>query len=61
MSVIRLPNERKNDLRKYFKVTSVRNRIQGYKKEIMQGRASVLYDVMSEIVIEGILHIVHHF
>ena len=36
-------------------MTKVRNRIQGYKKEIIQGRTSVLYDVMNEIVVDSYL------
>ena len=39
----------------YFKATGVRHQIQGYKKEIIQGRDSVLYDVMNDIVVDSYL------
>jgi hypothetical protein len=51
-SMIRLPNEKRSDLRRYFKPTRVKNQIKGYKKEVIQARASVLYDVMNEVVID---------
>jgi len=51
-SMIRLPNENRSDLREHFKATKVKNQIKGYRKEVIQGRASVLYDVMNEIVVD---------
>jgi len=51
-SIIQLPNELKSDLKNYFNETINRCQIDGFEKRTLQARASILYDLQNEIVID---------
>lgn len=52
-SIIILPNS--DNVKKTFTSTIAKNQIAGFSKEVVQARASVLYDVLNNIVIDASL------
>ncbi len=53
-STVILPNT--TDIKKEFKPTIAKTHIEGFTKEIVQSRVSVLYDVMNNIAIDAIIN-----
>ena len=50
-SVVTLPNSK--DIAKEYNPMNVRCQIEGFKKEVPQGRASVLFDVLNNIAVDS--------
>jgi len=53
-SIVTLPNS--EDIKKEFNSTIVKNNIDGFEKEVVQSRVSVLYDVLNNIALHSTIN-----